>query len=352
MLPNFLCSADAAPGLVEELWKFAKSAYLTALPSLFKERLFVHLSRFCEVRYRIVRHVGFSSAKAVPRRRRGSETVEQVIERGGPFRGPGAREPRAPRGCVAWRPDAGASHPVRDRPLRRATIMFLSPRAAARARAAVRAAVGDATFELLIAYLAFVRTAHYWTEMHPELTYEPDMADILRGYGELADLLLDTSEAELVQGGVRLRDALSHLKRVEVALQESESRHAFLLRLADALRLLIDPMAIQGEASRLLAERLLTDRAYYAEIDEAHGYIRVEGHFVRAGVSSKVGRYSLSDFNWLGPTFRMGGPVAVADTQTSPVIPDADRAAVAAVGAGAFVAAPLIREGRLVAALS
>jgi hypothetical protein len=27
-LPNFFCSADAAPGLVEELWKFAKSAYL------------------------------------------------------------------------------------------------------------------------------------------------------------------------------------------------------------------------------------------------------------------------------------------------------------------------------------
>lgn len=28
VLPNFFCSADAAPGLGEELWKFAKSAYL------------------------------------------------------------------------------------------------------------------------------------------------------------------------------------------------------------------------------------------------------------------------------------------------------------------------------------
>ena len=124
--------------------------------------------------------------------------------------------------------------------------MFLAPRDAARARLAVRAAVGDATFELLVAYLAFIRTAHYWTEMHPELTYEPDMAEILRGYEELADLLLDTSEAELVQGGVRLRDTLNQLKRVEGALQESESRHAFLLRLGDALRLLVDPRAIQA----------------------------------------------------------------------------------------------------------
>ena len=48
----------------------------------------------------------------------------------------------------------------------------------------------------------------------------------------------------------------------------------------------------------------------------------------------------------------MGGPVVVADTQTSPLIPDADRPALAAVGVGAFVAAPLIRDGRLLAALS
>jgi hypothetical protein len=60
VMPNFFCSASAAPGLIEELWAFAKSAYLDSpLPSLFKERLFVHLSRFCEVRYCIVRHVGF-----------------------------------------------------------------------------------------------------------------------------------------------------------------------------------------------------------------------------------------------------------------------------------------------------
>ena len=357
VLPNFFCSADAAPGLVEELWKFAKSAYLDSpLPSLFKERLFVHLSRFCEIRYCIVRHVGFLIGQGRPAgdADADSETVEQVIEmlRRPLPEGPALasileRLERVSLGGRLPEPRTECETDLFDA----LTIMFLSPRAAARARAAVRAAVGDATFELLVAYLAFIRTAHYWTEMHPELTYEPDMAEILRGHGELAALLLDKSEAELVQGGVRLRETLNHLKRVEVALQESESRHAFLLRLGDALRPLIDPMAIQGEAGRLLGERLLTDRAYYAEIDEAQGYIRVERNFVRAGVSSTVGRYSLSDFNWVGSTFRMGGPVVVADTHTSPLIPDADRPAVAAVGVGAFVAAPLIRDGRLVAAL-
>ena len=83
VLPNFFCSADAAPGLVEELWKFAKSAYLDSpLPSLFKERLFVHLSRFCEIRYCIVRHVGFLIGQGRPAgdADAGPETVEQVIE--------------------------------------------------------------------------------------------------------------------------------------------------------------------------------------------------------------------------------------------------------------------------------
>jgi|APAra7269097189_1048546.scaffolds.fasta_scaffold12962_2 hypothetical protein len=59
VLPNFF-RAPTAAGLLDELWAFAKSSYLdNPLPSLFKERLFVHLSRFCEVHYCIVRHVGF-----------------------------------------------------------------------------------------------------------------------------------------------------------------------------------------------------------------------------------------------------------------------------------------------------
>ena len=102
VLPNFFCSADAAPGLVEELWKFAKSAYLDSpLPALFKERLFVHLSRFCEIRYCIVRHVGFligqgrpaGDADAAP------ETIDDVVEllRRPLPGGSGARDdPRAP----------------------------------------------------------------------------------------------------------------------------------------------------------------------------------------------------------------------------------------------------------------
>ena len=82
VMPNFFCSASAAPGLIEELWAFAKSAFLdNPLPSLFKERLFVHLSRFCEVRYCIIRHVGFLIGKGWPAGdpKAGPQTIHQVI---------------------------------------------------------------------------------------------------------------------------------------------------------------------------------------------------------------------------------------------------------------------------------
>src|SRR6185295_15482543 len=60
LVPNFFTSAPDAPEMIERLWDFAKSAYLdNPIPPLFKERLFVYLSRFCEVRYCVLRHCAF-----------------------------------------------------------------------------------------------------------------------------------------------------------------------------------------------------------------------------------------------------------------------------------------------------
>src|SRR5580692_875636 len=60
VLPNFFRLSPETPEIAEKLWRFAEAAYLdNPLPSVFKERLFVHLSRFCAVRYCIARHTGF-----------------------------------------------------------------------------------------------------------------------------------------------------------------------------------------------------------------------------------------------------------------------------------------------------
>ena len=44
--------------------------------------------------------------------------------------------------------------------------------------------------------------------MHPELAFESDMVAMLSEHRDLAELLLDSSEAELVQRGLHPGDAI------------------------------------------------------------------------------------------------------------------------------------------------
>ena len=83
LVPNFFVSAPDAPEIVEKLWVFAKSGYLdNPIPSLFKERLFVFLSRFCPVRYCIIRHcgflVGYGHSSGDPAA--GAQTIDQAVQ--------------------------------------------------------------------------------------------------------------------------------------------------------------------------------------------------------------------------------------------------------------------------------
>ena len=168
------------------------------------------------MRYCIVRHVGFligrgnpaGSAAAIP------ETVAQVtqlLER---------QVPDSQQICDAFarlestwlnelpRPGTPLEADLFDA----LTVMFVTPRHSFRARTALRGAVGDTTFELLVAYLAFVRTAHFWTEMHPEIAFEADCASMLAEHQRLAELVLRPSEADLVRPGVELKQVVATIE--------------------------------------------------------------------------------------------------------------------------------------------
>ncbi|GMA14306.1 chemotaxis protein CheB [Deinococcus metallilatus] len=138
----------------------------------------------------------------------------------------------------------------------------------------------------------------------------------------------------------------------EAAKVSSESEgQAFLLALSDALRPLVDPVAVQGEACRLLAEQLDVDRAYYVEVDEAAGVARVARDWVRGGAPSLAGEHRISDFGWSVAILRRGEGHVIADTQTSDLVPPQDRPASAGLGIIACMGTPLIKKGRLVGAL-
>jgi PAS domain S-box-containing protein len=243
VLPNFFCSAPAAEELVQQLWQFAKAGYLDCpLPSLFKERLFVHLSRFCEVRYCIVRHVGFLIGEGRPAGDASvaPQTIEQVLTL--------LRRPLPDAAQLSSSLERLENHrlsiemPPSETQLEgdlfdALTIMFVQPRHSKRARLAIACTFGESRFEILTAFLAFVRTAHFWTETHPTLKYEPDMCAVMAEHDELARLLLDQTEAEQVKTGEELRRTLAELHesrgeraRVEEALRISEERFKAALR--------------------------------------------------------------------------------------------------------------------------
>lgn len=246
VVPNFFQTAGEAPGLVRELWAFAKSAYLdNPLPSLFKERLFVHLSRFCEVRYCIVRHVGFLVGAGRPSGdpNAAPESVDQVIAL---LRRPGAPDAdeiaesldrlTAHVAPLAAMPEAGSE--MEWDVFVAAGVLFNSPSQGRRARAALRAALGGEALELLTAYLAFIRTAHYWTQTHPELAFEEDVELLMRQHEELAQRMLDATDSERCQIGARLFDELESLRaerdertalREALARNEEAQRHQRLL---------------------------------------------------------------------------------------------------------------------------
>ena len=218
LVPNFFSSAPDAPEIIERLWAFAKAGYLdNPIPSLFKERLFVYLSRFCEVRYCIARHCAFlvgrghsSGDPSVA-----VQSIEQAIKllKTPP---PWDRDHDVIMGGLEALPTPmewpAPETEAEDWLIAAATLLFVEPRRADRARRALRKALGGNRFEHLMGLLAFIRTAHYWTVLHPELSFEDDVRDLLKVNEELARLLLEDQEAARCDMGVRLFEELTELR--------------------------------------------------------------------------------------------------------------------------------------------
>jgi hypothetical protein len=236
LAPNFFRSAPDAPYVIRELWAFAKSTYLDApIPTLLKERLFVYLSRFCEVRYCITRHCGFllGLGRAAGDPDAQAMTINQVVRL---LRRPVPIEERTSAALarlealaapIDW-PSPETSND--DDLLTSATVLFLQPARAVRAKHALRIALGGEKFELLVGFLTFVRSAHYWTLMHPELALEDDVKELLREHEELAKMRREDAEAGHCEMGTRLFDELESLRdlnerqeleRAKRALEES-----------------------------------------------------------------------------------------------------------------------------------
>jgi PAS domain S-box-containing protein len=233
--PSFFMLAQYEPPIAINLFRFAEFAYLDSpIPAHFKERLFTWLSRFCEVRYCVARHCAFllgrgrvaGDASAPPL---SAEQALSLLKELMPTKDElpeylrALEETTAPLGD--WPDfDSDLGHRLRVA----CAVVFLNPSRAAPWMWEMRRLLGPQRYEQLMLFLAFVRTAHFWTEVHPELAFEPDLVAMLREHEALAEPLLHSADdAARWELGQRLYDEMQSLRESQKnidALHDSEAR--------------------------------------------------------------------------------------------------------------------------------
>jgi PAS domain S-box-containing protein len=94
-----------------------------------------------------------------------------------------------------------------------ASHVFLQTANAPACLDALRAVLGESRLQHLMVFLAFVRTAHYWTRVHPELTLEDDIKELLETHEVLAQCVLGDPEPVSDDVSRRLLDELALLRK-------------------------------------------------------------------------------------------------------------------------------------------
>jgi PAS domain S-box-containing protein len=233
--PSFFKLAHYEPPVARNLFRQAEFAYLdNPIPALFKERLFTWLSRFCDARYCVARHCAFllgrgrlaGDAGAPPL---SAEQALSLLKELMPDKEElpeylrALEETPAPLG--EW-PDFDSDLGRRFRVA--CAVTFLDPGQAAPWLRELLRLLGPSRYEQLMVFLAFVRTAHFWTQVHPELEFEPDLEAMLSEREALVEpLLRGADEAVRRELGQQLHDdvwSLRESRKMAEALRVSEER--------------------------------------------------------------------------------------------------------------------------------
>ncbi|GAB3926089.1 hypothetical protein GCM10028804_29160 [Larkinella terrae] len=134
-------------------------------------------------------------------------------------------------------------------------------------------------------------------------------------------------------------------------LAENAARQAFLLQLSDRLRPLNEPNEIQYQAACVLGEYLGANRVGYAE-DQGDGQTMVVTHNYTNGVPDLKGVYRYQDYDsGLLKEFQAGRTVVRTDIAHDSGLTNSGKEVRHSLQLGATASKPLVKDGRLVAAL-
>ena len=187
-------------------WVFdeAHYAYLEApFPSLWKEKLFTYLSLFTENKYCVLRHAAFLTGHGYPAGDRHSAVMSPADVRDlllTPL--PDFQQYASYLSYLETISRANA-WPENDRSFDDAMFfgavsVFLKDGPYSEFKLKFSRIFGEGLYSRLMSLLAFIQSAHFWTEINAEeLTIEPDAEELLRQFPDLQSSLRERYEALL-----------------------------------------------------------------------------------------------------------------------------------------------------------
>jgi PAS domain S-box-containing protein len=141
-------------------------------------------------------------------------------------------------------------------------------------------------------------------------------------------------------------------KLAEDALRHSVARLRFLGDLDEGMRAESDAPAAMLTAATLLAGRLGASRCAYADVDADNDRFVIRNDYTASGIASSAGSYSLDLFGPRAAADMRGGQTLVVRDVAGELAPGEGRETFLAIGIGAIVCCPLVRNGRLAAMMA
>lgn len=128
-----------------------------------------------------------------------------------------------------------------------------------------------------------------------------------------------------------------------------ERQQSYLLTLSDALRAVVDPIAIEETVTRLAMHHFTTDRCYYCRIEAGNAVISRDA--LQGDLPSVAGTYPLSRFPLLRQVIEEGRPFVVHDSHTTAMLDEDLRALCLELHVIAFLNVPVVKGERVVGVL-
>ncbi len=178
----------------------------------------------------------------------------------------------------------------------------------------------------------------------------------LKAFGRWFDFYVFPVGEKEEQTVAFLFNNITEQRKTEQALRHLASINAYRVSLNDSLRKLADPSEIQYEASRVLAQQLRASRVIYCEVSEI-GKLVVKKMFTQTDVFTEIVnpsmQFDLNDFDPMVLQQLMAGyTTIVSDVLDNPQLNEKQRRGWIAVQVRAHISVPLIKGGRLVAAMA